>query len=268
MFVFIDTNPSRFVYILNMKRVVAEVKIKHELGYSGFTLIEVLVAAGLMSLAVLAIADLSQLSTRANRTGLLASDFTELTALIQLTLANPTVCATAFKATGGDNTVIFSGTSPSSLASLNISANPIVTLTADAQTPGLQITNLQLNPPLWTDPSPPAGQKHYLTQLLVQAKLNVSGGAIGSNAYAKLFVVDIYTDLGGKITGCSPTTGQLEQQLCSAMGGTFDAAAAPPCSVPNTLARKSCFQPPSASSFVTGFNNSVSGPSGGLNCSP
>ncbi|MEK6704637.1 MAG: hypothetical protein AABZ06_02515 [Bdellovibrionota bacterium] len=195
----------------------------------GFTILEIVIVAGLTSILALAISQLIVMQQRSAKSILLSSDFNGIVSSIQLIINNESSCASVFSQ--------FSFTPPTSgplprdispavkTSPLTIQGSTIATIGNSAN--GLNVTKLEINK-LINDTLPDIdGQRQYMVNLHLEAAKSHPNIAIGNNAYSRDFQFTILVNTSNQITGCF---GQMSSaDICVRMGGIPQPSGTPPC---------------------------------------
>jgi prepilin-type N-terminal cleavage/methylation domain-containing protein len=180
------------------RRFVTEFVLQPERVPAGFSLIETMVALGIGSILMMAVAEVTILSQKGAQSNQLGSDFDHSMALVQQVLNNPTACANAF-ATQTFNPATFP--SPIPVPTIAFGGNTVITVAGASPPMGLAFTKIQFNSIVET-----LSSASYLADLHIEAKKVGAGNTFlpGNN----LFTADLLTCLqttGTVITACGPS---------------------------------------------------------------
>jgi type II secretory pathway pseudopilin PulG len=168
---------------------------------SGFTILEIVVTAGVLAIAMLGLMQAMSQGTQSAKSLNMDLDFTIITSNVATALMND--CSTVLAAPGNIN--LIAGATLGKLQIPTFGANPGPTVLADANPldypatyTGIEVTGITLNGPLV-----PIGlsgdtlSTEYTATLNIQAKKVVGGAALpGAQVYSKDFPIDVWVNTG------------------------------------------------------------------------
>ncbi|MBI3535087.1 MAG: prepilin-type N-terminal cleavage/methylation domain-containing protein [Deltaproteobacteria bacterium] len=197
----------------------------------GFTIVEILIAIGIMTVVALGTATMVQFVTKSSKNAQSNLEFQNLSGLLRNFLSKTENCSNIFNVTPK---LEFDPTSASSTIFLNEiraqSAGSILAKKDTDITPGLRLTVLDVRNFHVT-----AAPDVFLADIHIEA-VKSDSFFIGTKMLSANIGIQLNTQVSGAkraVLSCELYQGPTTQQTCQNLGGIFDASAIPPCKFPN-----------------------------------
>lgn len=193
-------------------------QFRNGLGQEGFSLISIMVTAGIGAALALQLGSVTAHSYRAQHKVTQRASFSQLARLAQQILSSPERCTGALQPASGKPT--YTGNAGSSLDLQRVQSGAVIAAEVGASLEaGMQLTALRIVPTgLAAVPYPGNRVRHSVHLILEAASV---GGAYGAPVLTEKVPFDLITDLSGEIETCTASgssLGQLETAIASRAG--------------------------------------------------
>ena len=199
---------------------------RSSLSDEGFSLVEVLLAAGLMGAVILTVASSIQFQSRATRSVAQDNSFDSLVTLTKMALRNPKTCAASLQDNAGTQVVPVIDPTTLVMADLPVTKVKVqssLILEVGGTFSGISVSSITLKQKIIGDPGVPTPYTMFLeiegTKTSLAGQKAVGGSTVSGSIPISLTVTSVTTPA---ITSCSSATDIDPQATCSSLGGIFD----------------------------------------------